>query len=106
MNDQVPPEIVEVLNRLIRNNEMLGHQIAALTFVCAHLLKEQCMASSNPLATLARMEGELGGTSEAIALQFAAGCSDPERNTGEISRLIDSLLLQASDAVTRATERK
>gem|GEM_PF-6842330 len=45
MNDQVPPEIVEVLNRLIRNNEMLGHQIAALTFVCAHLLKEQCMAS-------------------------------------------------------------
>jgi len=102
MNDQLPEEVVELLGRLIQNNEILGHQVAALTFVCAYLLKEQCMASSTPLLTLARMEGELGGTSEAIALKFAAGSSDPKRNTGEVSRLIDSLLLQASDAVKRS----
>jgi hypothetical protein len=106
MNDQLPPEIVEILNRLIKDNEKLGHKVTALTFVCAHLLKEQCMESGSPLVTLARMEGELGGTAEAIASRFAAGSSDPTRNTGEISRLIDSMLLQANDAVTRAIARE
>ena len=105
MNDQIPPEIVEILNRLIKDNERLGHKVTALTFVCAHLLKEQCLASDTPLVTLARMEGELGGTAEAISLQFAAEFPDPTRNTGEISRLIDSMLIQANDAVSRAIVR-
>jgi hypothetical protein len=106
MNDRLPPEVVEILNRLIKDNERLGHKVTALTFVCAYLLKEHCMVSGNPLVTLARMEGELGGTAEAIALQFAADFPDPTRNTGEISRLIDSMLVQASDSVSRAIVRE
>lgn len=106
MNDQLPPEIVEILSRLIKDNEKLGHKVTALTFVCAHLLKEQCIVSSHPLVTLARMEGELGGIADAIAVQFAESFSDPARNTGEISRLIDSMLIQANDAVTRAIVRE
>lgn len=105
MNDQLPEEIVEILGRLIRNNEILGHKLTALSFVCAYILKGQCMMSSNPLGTLARIEGELGGTAEAIALKFEAEFSDPTRDTGEVSRLIESILLQTNDAVTRSIER-
>lgn len=100
MSEAQHGELSEILGRLIVGNEMLGHKITALTFVCAYLLKERCMTSSTPMATLARIEGELAGTAEAIARQFAADFSDPTKNTGEVSRLIDSILLQASDAVT------
>lgn len=105
MNNEIPHDVVEIMSRLIRNNEILGHKLAALTFVCAYILKERCMATSHPLVTLARMEGELGGTAEAIASKFAAETSDPTRDTGEVTRLIDSLLLQASDAVTQTVKR-
>ncbi|MCB1518529.1 MAG: hypothetical protein KDJ19_13055 [Hyphomicrobiaceae bacterium] len=106
MNDPMPEEIAELLGRLIKNNEILGQKLIALTFVCAYILKEQCMTSGTPLVTLTRLEGELGGISEAIALQFATGSSDPKSNTGEITRLIESILIQANDAVTRAIERE
>ena len=43
MNDPMPEEIAELLGRLIKNNEILGQKLIALTFVCGYILKEQCM---------------------------------------------------------------
>ncbi|QLF68511.1 hypothetical protein FE840_002505 [Peteryoungia desertarenae] len=99
MDETSRVQLSHLLEQMIIKNEALGQKVTALTMVCAYLLTEQCRASDDPKATLARMEGELGGMTEAIALQYKGETTVAGSSTVHITQVIESVLRQTSDVV-------
>lgn len=101
MDDMDRDDLSEILERLIASNQLLGQKITALTMVCVYLLKERCQMADDPASTLVRIEGELGGLSEAVSRKFASGAYDGLGDTAGLTRLIESILTQLNDSVRK-----
>lgn len=100
MDDTSREELAELIRCLVANDHKLGQQVTALAMVCAYLLKERCELSNDPVSTLARVEGELGGLAEAIAHQTKTNELDMPNRSLEITRLVDSILVQTGTSIT------
>ncbi|WP_296075055.1 hypothetical protein [uncultured Agrobacterium sp.] len=85
-----------VLDVLIGQNVEQGQQIAALSAVCALLLRELCRLFPDPVEHLSKLEGEITGTVDAIAVRFDKSKINSAHSTQAISQLAIRVLNMAS----------
>lgn len=70
-------ELAIVCQSLIEQNARMAQQISALTNVNAILLRELCQTHGEPLEHLSKLEAELGGLGEAIAIGISKRVTVP-----------------------------
>jgi hypothetical protein len=86
----------QVLDVLIRQNVQQGQQIAALSAISALLLRELCRLFPDPIEHLSKLEGEISGTVDAIAVRFEQGKVEPTDSTEALTQLAIRILDMAS----------
>lgn len=93
-----------ILEVLIRQNVEQGQQIAALSAISALLLRELCRVFPDPIEHLSKLEGEITGTVDAIAVCFEKAKVNSADSTQAISQLAIRILNMASAGLHAADE--
>lgn len=91
-DDDLKKAIVALINR----SEILSKQMLALINLNAILLRDTCLARPEPLHHFAKLEAEIGGLGEAIAIGTREN-SDVVVSSQEITEVFEQVLRQSRD---------
>jgi|GEM_PF-2242753 len=101
-----PEKIAEALVILIQSSETLSKQVLALSNLSALLLREICLAHPEPLQHFAKVEAEIGGLGEAIAVGTRK-FTDVAVSSEAITDVFEQVLRQARSLIeSRTAERR
>lgn len=89
-------ELKRALIALIARSETLSKQVVALISLNALLLRETCLARNEPLDHFAKLEAEIGGLGEAIAIGTKE-YSDVVVCSQDITAVYEQVLRQSRD---------
>jgi hypothetical protein len=91
----------KALLALVDRTETLSKQILALINLNAILLREMCLAQQEPLEHFAKIEAEIGGLGEAIAMGIRA-YTDVPVSSQAITEVFEQVLRQGRSLIEHA----
>jgi len=93
-------DLTKAIVALIDRTETLSKQVLALTNLNALLIRENCMLTGNPLDHFAKLEAEIGGLGEAIAIGTRQYFDVPV-SSHDITAIFEQVLRQSRNLLDR-----
>ena len=98
-NDDLKRAIIALVDR----SETLSKQVLALINLNAVLLRETCLSKNEPFDHFARLEAEIGGLGEAIAIGTKE-YSDVVVSSHDITAVFEQVLRQSRDLLDSVSD--